>query len=442
MAGLFFMLGTLALFPRSVFAAALLFILGLVLIPPTWSLAARKFPKVLNGKTRTIGAIVILVTAIAATPPVEDGGQTAAVVTKPEPQKIVNQESSKQSIQDKKQELVSVEYVDTRYQISGTGLANTEYELKPSDSPNIKVRTDNNGTFKQDLPEAIQVFGAIELTRDTNGMWFGGKELYDTKYFALNPKQVIFSNDLPNPIILDNETQELTGYYTPKKQLLLKSGDTLLASTSVDKSGKFTFTDIDAEKNYMAISIYEKVSTGWFSSKEEKLSDNGYLEKDTVKLLPALPVVTKEESATESISFTSRTLQSSSLAKGQTKVTQEGSAGEKKKTYRVTYTGNDETKRELIKETIIKKPTEKIITIGTYVAPPKQKQPTPKQQKKTTTPKTSKPSASKPSTAPKQQAPQTSSNGRTGAECRDGTRSSATGRGACSHHGGVARWLY
>lgn len=32
-------------------------------------------------------------------------------------------------------------------------------------------------------------------------------------------------------------------------------------------------------------------------------------------------------------------------------------------------------------------------------------------------------------------------NGRTGAICRDGWRSSATGRGACSHHGGVAYWI-
>ncbi|NQT84227.1 DUF3761 domain-containing protein [bacterium] len=31
---------------------------------------------------------------------------------------------------------------------------------------------------------------------------------------------------------------------------------------------------------------------------------------------------------------------------------------------------------------------------------------------------------------------------RTGAICRDGSRSYATGRGACSWHGGVARWLY
>lgn len=32
--------------------------------------------------------------------------------------------------------------------------------------------------------------------------------------------------------------------------------------------------------------------------------------------------------------------------------------------------------------------------------------------------------------------------GRTGATCKDGTSSSATGSGACSGHGGVATWTY
>ena len=31
---------------------------------------------------------------------------------------------------------------------------------------------------------------------------------------------------------------------------------------------------------------------------------------------------------------------------------------------------------------------------------------------------------------------------RVGATCRDGSSSSATGRGACSHHGGVSSWRY
>ncbi|MGB1393395.1 MAG: SH3 domain-containing protein [Flavobacteriaceae bacterium] len=30
---------------------------------------------------------------------------------------------------------------------------------------------------------------------------------------------------------------------------------------------------------------------------------------------------------------------------------------------------------------------------------------------------------------------------RTGAKCRDGSTSGATGRGACSHHGGVSYWV-
>ncbi len=38
-------------------------------------------------------------------------------------------------------------------------------------------------------------------------------------------------------------------------------------------------------------------------------------------------------------------------------------------------------------------------------------------------------------------APAPSSNYRSGAICRDGWRSSATGRGACSHHGGVDYWI-
>ncbi|HZY80607.1 MAG TPA: hypothetical protein VFE50_13870 [Cyclobacteriaceae bacterium] len=31
---------------------------------------------------------------------------------------------------------------------------------------------------------------------------------------------------------------------------------------------------------------------------------------------------------------------------------------------------------------------------------------------------------------------------RIGANCKDGTTSTATGSGACSHHGGVASWKY
>lgn len=48
-----------------------------------------------------------------------------------------------------------------------------------------------------------------------------------------------------------------------------------------------------------------------------------------------------------------------------------------------------------------------------------------------------------PSTAKQTPAPVHVSSGvRTGCICNDGSRSYATGRGACSHHGGVDHWLY
>jgi hypothetical protein len=46
-----------------------------------------------------------------------------------------------------------------------------------------------------------------------------------------------------------------------------------------------------------------------------------------------------------------------------------------------------------------------------------------------------------PETTPKIKAP-AADKVRTGCICRDGTESTATGRGACSHHGGVDHWLY
>lgn len=46
-----------------------------------------------------------------------------------------------------------------------------------------------------------------------------------------------------------------------------------------------------------------------------------------------------------------------------------------------------------------------------------------------------------PAPAARPAAPSSNSGQRIGAICRDGSRSSATGRGACSHHDGVDHWI-
>ena len=119
----------------------------------------------------------------------------------------------------------------------------------------------------------------------------------------------------------------------------------------------------------------------------------------------------KTETKAEVVPFESTEKQDNTLAKGQTRVTTEGVDGERTITYEVTYVEGKETTRREVKSEVTKVPVTKVTQIGVYEAPP--------------TP-----------------APQDRSTVRTGAVCEDGSRSSATGRGACSHHGGVAYWLY
>jgi len=78
----------------------------------------------------------------------------------------------------------------------------------------------------------------------------------------------------------------------------------------------------------------------------------------------------KEESKMEIISFETENQDDPTLAKGRTKVKQEGQDGEKQLKYKVTYVDGKETSRELISETVTKEPVKKIILAGTWVATP------------------------------------------------------------------------
>lgn len=126
-------------------------------------------------------------------------------------------------------------------------------------------------------------------------------------------------------------------------------------------------------------------------------------------------VETKTESKTEVIAFAEEQREDATLAKGQTKVTQQGVNGQKTIVYKVTHKNGKESAREIANEEITVQPITKITSIGTYVAP--QPKPTP---------------------AP---APQTTNPTGASALCRNGTLSySQNRRGTCSHHGGVSAW--
>lgn len=76
---------------------------------------------------------------------------------------------------------------------------------------------------------------------------------------------------------------------------------------------------------------------------------------------------TETETKKESISYETKTVEDDSIEYGQTIVRTEGSYGEKTYTYNVTYKGDKELSRELVKEEITKQPVTKVIAKGTRI---------------------------------------------------------------------------
>ncbi|MBR3157420.1 G5 domain-containing protein [Candidatus Saccharibacteria bacterium] len=191
--------------------------------------------------------------------------------------------------------------------------------------------------------------------------------------------------------------------------------------------------------------------------------------------------VTKDEEVEEPVKYTVETIYDNTMREGTTKVNQEGKDGTKKVTYAVTYRHDKEVNRSVKSEKTVTPAKNKIVVEGTKkyykcsngkefdnvndrdecekkIKWTAQKDKALKEcnadKKKFncwydkypgTTAHWTEYTYTAPRTttyAPRTttRAPQ-SSGYRTGAICRDGWRSSATGRGACSHHGGVSQWL-
>ena len=174
---------------------------------------------------------------------------------------------------------------------------------------------------------------------------------------------------------------------------------------------------------------------------------------------------TETEEAVEPIHFITNTTYDGNMREGKMEIKQEGKDGSKKVTYEITYKGGKAVSRRKLNETIIIESVAKEVVEGAKkyyrcsngteyetleerdecnkkVAWEKQKNEALAEcnadPNKTNCWYDEYPGTTlhwRTYTAPK------SSRYRTGAICRDGWKSSATGRGACSHHGGVAYWI-
>ena len=180
---------------------------------------------------------------------------------------------------------------------------------------------------------------------------------------------------------------------------------------------------------------------------------------------------TEVKEVEETIHYAVKTTYDSNMREGNKEVKQEGKDGLKKVVYEVYYKGGKEIDRKKQSETVLKEAVDKEVVEGTkkyYVCSNGVEYETLEEknecnakvawekQRDTALAECNADSSKtncwydeypgttlhwKNYTKPSTTAPKTNSSGRTGAICKDGWRSSATGRGACSHHGGVAYWI-
>lgn len=440
-AGLFFLLGATVFVTKALPAAIAMLILSLLLMPLSWRRIRRLSPKTLGRLPRFGLVVVAFIIAVALTPPTPESTSTPKPVAADATANTNSQSpdlshAKKTAVTNKTESITDVFVKNGSYEVSGSGTANTDYAVKLPDGSEQKVKTGSNGEFTLALSKDTPVFGSMELVRDTNGWWFGGEKIVATTYYVLDKDNAQHSNSPLKPVIFgisDKVPYEISGMYTPGTQIVVRNGNTVLATTNVDETGRFKFANISLSTNFTPIAIFQRISTGWFSSKDTKISDDRYVDIQAHTLLASLPTYTKEVTVTQSIPFTEQSTESANLTQGITQVTQEGVNGSEVITYVVTYKGNDETGRQQKSEVITKQPVAKITTTGTYIAPAAT--PTPAECPNGTYTNSAGNSVCSPYASSSAPAGAT-------AQCSDGTYSFSQSRsGTCSHHGGVASWL-
>ncbi len=117
----------------------------------------------------------------------------------------------------------------------------------------------------------------------------------------------------------------------------------------------------------------------------------------------------KTETEILSLPYGYKTENDSTLTPSETYITN-GTNGTESVTYQVVFNNGKQSTKNVISKTILQEPTDQITHKGTATGLISN-QPSPGSY-------------------------------RTGANCNDGTSSSATGSGACSHHNGVSEWIY
>lgn len=168
--------------------------------------------------------------------------------------------------------------------------------------------------------------------------------------------------------VLDEAGIELTEYdkTSPDRQARLKDDSNI----TVEKAYEFTFIDGVEEKKYWST----KTTVDEFLARED-IQMNEFdriegLKEEVIKPNSVVQIVRVEKVSDiveEAADFTVETRNDDSLLKGREKIVQQGENGKITKTYEVVKENGKEVSRTVIEEKVVKKPTNKIVSVGTKV---------------------------------------------------------------------------
>jgi hypothetical protein len=85
---------------------------------------------------------------------------------------------------------------------------------------------------------------------------------------------------------------------------------------------------------------------------------------------PAASVVVRTATLTKAIRYRTVTRRDPDLDQGETRVVRDGVPGVLRLTFRVTYTDGRRTARELVAKRTVREPVDRVVAVGTRVAPP------------------------------------------------------------------------
>lgn len=194
----------------------------------------------------------------------------------------------------------------------------------------------------------------------------------------------IFGMEKSVNIVIDGKEMSIMTYKNNVKDILEKNNIALGPKDIVEPDLNSKIKSGDTIRIEKAINIQLQVDgktktvATTADNVEEMLKEEGVVLGAEDKVSPSREEVTKAdlkvvvtrveskvEKKVEAIEFTTEVKKDGDMKEGTKKVVQEGTAGEKEIQYKVVYENGKEVSRQVVAEKITKKPTNKVVAMGT-----------------------------------------------------------------------------